>query len=188
MKRGRTKYDDSEYLIFVTTSITSHLHVFNEPKLAIKALQLLEEVRKKYEMKIYSYCLMPNHIHMILQSKTKGNLSPFMKTWKALTARAIIKYAEAKDSNLLSKFRDSAKQYDSSLGGRQEHQVWVSRFDDLLLRSSEVMRTKVNYIHENPVKKGIVTSAEEFEYSSAGWYGGNGESLIRLTDIRDLLI
>ena len=72
---------------------------------------------------------------MVVQSQNRGDLSQFMKTWKALTARVIIEYAEANDSKLLSKFQKSADRYDSSLGGRQEHQVWAPRFDDVQLRT-----------------------------------------------------
>ena len=188
MKRGRTKYDDSEYPVFVTTTVTDHLVVFDIPQLAKNCLELLEDVREQYRMKLYNYCLMPNHIHLIIQSSIKGDLSQFMKTWKALTARVIIEYAKAKDNKLLSKFRGSAERYNSSLGGRQVYQVWASRFDDVQLRSSEVLRTKVNYIHDNPVRNGIVKSPEEFEYSSAGWYESNTEAFVTITDIKRLLV
>ncbi len=110
-------------------------------------------------MKLYYHCLMPNHIHMVVQSQNRGDLSLFMKTWKASIARVIIEYAEVDDSKLLSKFQESANRYNSSLGGKQEHQVWAPRFDDVQLRTSKVLRTKVNYIHANPVRKGIVTDS-----------------------------
>lgn len=187
MKRGRTKYDDSEYPIFITTTITEHIYLFHKPKLAKTCLEIIESVREKYKMKLYCYCLMPNHVHMVVQSLNQGDLSQFMKTWKALTARVIIKYAETYDTELLSKFQESANRYDSSLGGRQEHQVWAPRFDDVQLRTSKVLKTKVNYIHDNPVRKGIVESSEEFKYSSASWYDSEKDTFVTLTDIRTLL-
>ena len=188
MKRGRTKYDDSEYPIFITTTVTQHIFLFHIPKLAKTCLEIIESVREKYKMSLYCHCLMPNHIHMVVQSQNRGDLSQFMKTWKALTARVIIEYAKANDNKLLSKFSGSAERYNSSLGGRQEYQVWTPRFDDVQLRSSDVLRTKINYIHDNPVRNGIVESPEEFEYSSAGWYESNTDTFVTLSDIRTLLV
>ena len=188
MKRGRTKYDDSEYPIFITTTVTQHIYLFHTPILAKTCLEIIESEREKYKMKLYCYCLMPNHIHLVVQSENRGDLSQFVKSWKALTARVIIEYAEANDSELLSKFQGSAERYSSSLGGRQLHQVWVPRFDDVQLRTSEVLRTKVNYIHANPIRKGIVKSPEEYNYSSAGWYEGKMDTFVSLTDISILLV
>jgi len=188
MKRGRTKYDDSEYPIFITTTVTKHIFLFHIPILAKTCLEIIDSVREKYKMKLYCYCLMPNHIHMVVRSLNQGDLSTFMKTWKALAARVIIEYAKVNDTKLLSKLQASAEYYNSSLGGRQLHQVWAPRFDDVQMRSSEVMRKKVNYIHENPMRKEIVESPEEFEYSSAGWYSGTSNSIVKLTDIRELIV
>ena len=182
MKRGRTRYDNSRSPVFVTTTITGHLHIFNESKLAIKVLQLLEEVRGKYEMKIYSYCLMYNHIHMILQSKKNGDLSKFMREWKSLTAKEILRFAEENSPELLKQFEKSAEKY--HLSSQQKYHVWASRFDDLQLITSEIAKIKFHYIHDNPVRKGMAENSSQYEYSSASWYEGKKELIISLSDIR----
>ena len=186
MKRGRTKYDDSETPVFVTSSITSHINVFKLDSLANKALTQLEDVREKYGMRIFAYCLMPNHIHLILQSNATGDLSNFMREWKSVTAREILTYAEDKSPRLLQQFEKAAEKY--HLSNKQRHHVWASRFDDLQLRTSNTIRVKLNYIHENPVRKGIVQKTGDYEYSSAGWYEEIGDSRVKLSDIRDLLV
>ena len=185
MKRDRTRYDNSRSPVFVTTTITGHLHIFNESKLAIKVLQLLEEVRGKYEMKIYSYCLMYNHIHMILQSKKNGDLSKFMREWKSLTAKEILKFAKENSPELLKQFEKSAEKY--HLSSQQKYHIWASRFDDLQLRTPEIVKIKFHYIHDNPVRKGLVENSSQYNYSSAGWYEGKGETIVSLSDIRTIM-
>jgi putative transposase len=53
---------------------------------------------------------------------------------------------------------------------KQKIKVWQDRFDDVALYSRKVLETKLNYIHENPVKKGFVKFAEEYKYSCAAYY------------------
>ena len=185
MKRGRTRYDDAEHPIFVTTTITDHINIFNKSNCAKKALELLEEVRGKYEMKIYSYCLMSNHIHLILQSKKNGDLSNFMREWKSLSAKEILNFAEENSPELLKQFEDSAEKY--HLSSQQKYHIWASRFDDLQLRTSEIVKVKFNYIHDNPVRKRIVVNSSQFKYSSASWYETRRESIVRLSDIRTIM-
>ncbi len=49
--------------------------------------------------------------------------------------------------------------------------LWKPRFDDLLINSEEQFSVKLNYIHENPVRAGLVATAAEWPYSSAAaWY------------------
>ncbi len=128
---------------------------------------------------------MPNHIHMIAQSKTKGDVSNFIREWKSFSARQIITFAKVRSSALLRAFSDSAKKY--GLKEEQDHQIWMPRFDDLQLRSPEVTRIKVNYIHTNPVRKSIIESPEQYLYSSAGWYIGEEERFLTLTDIKAII-
>ena len=128
---------------------------------------------------------MPNHIHMIAQSNKKGDISKFIREWKSFSARRIITYVKERSSILLRAFSESAKKY--GLKGEQDHQIWMPRFDDLQLRSPEVTRIKVNYIHMNPVRKGMNESPEQYLYSSAGWYDRGEERFLTLTDIKRII-
>ena len=185
MKRAKTKYDDSESPVFITSSITSQINVFSINLLADNAIRILEDVRKEYDMKIFAFCLMPSHIHLIIQSVRKGDVSNFMREWKSITARNILNFAKEKSPQLLKQFEEASVKY--HLSSKQKYHVWEARFDDLQLKTKETTRIKMNYIHENPVKKEIVEIPEQYMYSSAGWYDGTGESRVRLTDIRELL-
>lgn len=128
---------------------------------------------------------MPNHIHMIVQSNKKGDISNFIREWKSFSARLIITFAKKKSSALLNVFSESAKKY--GLKKEQDHQIWMPRFDDLQLRSPVVARIKVNYIHMNPVRKSIIESPERYSYSSAGWYDRGEERFLTLTDIKGII-
>ena len=122
---------------------------------------------------------------MILQSRKNGDLSKFMREWKSLTAKEILRFAEENSPELLKQFEKSAEKY--HLSSKQKYHIWASRFDDLQLKTLEIAKIKFHYIHDNPVRKGIVMIALQYKYSSAGWYEGKGESVVSLSDIRMIM-
>jgi len=60
----------------------------------------------------------------------------------------------------------------------QVFKLWKDRFDDLVLTKAETAVTKINYIHENPVRKGLVSRPEDWFYSSARDYLAIGTSAV----------
>jgi len=62
----------------------------------------------------------------------------------------------------------------------RRYQVWEDRFDDLALYSPEVFGTKLDYVHSNPVKRGLVDTPSDYAYSSARNYDSGDHSVIRV--------
>jgi len=183
MKRGRSRIDDSVYPLFVTTAITEFIPVFRDSDLAKRALRLLEERRRREKMRVFAYVLMANHLHAIVQASRKGGTSHFMASWKSLTARLII---ESVSPAAREAFAKAARAYGEP--ERKAHKVWMSRFDDVALFDQSIFATKLEYIHCNPVKAGLVERAEDYPFSSAGfYYAGCRDSIVELTDCRPLL-
>jgi hypothetical protein len=61
-----------------------------------------------------------------------------------------------------------------------QYQLWQERFDDLAIYSSKIAKVKINYIHDNLVRKGIVERPEEYLYSSARNYILDDHSIIEV--------
>lgn len=91
---------------------------------------------------LYAYCLMPDHLHLLYQLGPTADLSNVMQRFGSFTGRSICRH-----------------------GGRAR--VWSDGFHDHALRSETVLGDVVAYIHENPVKAGLVTAATEWPWSSA---------------------
>jgi putative transposase len=107
----------------------------------------IEFYRKRENADIYAYVLMPSHLHLIISIPEIKSISNFMRDLKRRTAR---EYFEL--YNLPS--------------GR----LWEDRFDDVGLYSEKSFFTKLNYIHQNPVRAGLVEKPEDWPYSSARFY------------------
>lgn len=103
---------------------------------------------------------MPNHIHLI----AKGNfLGKHISSFKSYSARRIIDYLitgeDYKSLNQLKAGKLSHKR-------DREHQLWTEGFHPKMIYSAEVMEQKIEYIHYNPVKAGLVKSMDDWIYSS----------------------
>jgi REP element-mobilizing transposase RayT len=92
------------------------------------------------------------------------NLSNTIASFKRHTALEIIKLLETdKKYWVLELFELKKKEYKS----KSYHQVWQEGFHPQLMTSDDMLIQKVDYIHQNPVKRGLVTEPEFWKYSSA---------------------
>jgi len=114
----------------------------------------LFHTQERWPFKLISYVLMPDHIHLIVNPKD-GRIRELAGALKSLSARRIIGVSEG------SSFLRDKPDVDGSI-----HQVWQESFKALPLWSDWLIWQKINYIHNNPIKSGLVRSAAEYRWSS----------------------
>ena len=117
--------------------------------------------REHKNLKIYGWVILDNHFHAVLAGP---DLARTIADLKKFTAREIIAQlpAEGRDwlLNQLRYFRAAHKQAST-------HQVWQEGVHPQAIVSDEMMLRKLEYLHNNPVKRGLVASPEHWRYSSA---------------------
>jgi REP element-mobilizing transposase RayT len=109
---------------------------------------------------------MSNHIHLIIRSEI-GKLSDTIREFKSFTAKKILEAINIESEShrewILNLFEFSAKQHKRN----EKYQVWTHENHAEIVYGNQFMDSKINYIHENPVRAGIVEKAEDYLYSSA---------------------
>ncbi len=116
---------------------------------------------------------MPNHIHTILS--TKENLSDIVRDFKQFTSRGITKALQEGEGNrLLKYFRKTAR----TAGRGNDFMVWQTGSLPISISGDSLFRQKLDYIHNNPVRKGYVDSPEHWIYSSARNYFLGDDSIL----------
>jgi putative transposase len=179
MKRQRRLTYGQALAYFVTATLSGFVELLREDGYAQIILRNLDFYREKFEFRLLAFVVMPQHIHLVLQPGPKGNISEIMRDFKRHTAKEIVeRLQEEKRTEVLSIFMEAAKKYHPN--ENREYQVWEDRFDDVAVYSDEVLRTKIEYIHNNPVKAGFVDSQDAFPYSSARNYHSGDHSVIRV--------
>lgn len=111
---------------------------------------------------LHAWCVMPNHVHVLFQPKAGWTMSKIVASWKSYTGRRISEY--------LKKATLERGEPSSQLAGRQpgtsSTTIWHREYWDRYIRDHAHYVNVVKYIHENPVKAGLVSKAEDWKWSS----------------------
>ena len=171
------------HLYFVTAAIVGRKKILSDPAIAGIVLETLDFLRKEGRMRLFSYVIMPEHLHLIVlpleYNGKKQTISDLMRDFKKFTSKRIIeKLKEQKRESLLNFFFKSAKAYK-----RQMYKVWQDSFFDENVFTQDFLNQKIQYIHYNPVRKGMVDEPEDYSLSSARNFVFEGEGVLELDEL-----
>jgi len=155
---------------FTTSTIVEWLPIFIEEEYFRILIESLNYCRENKGLKVHGYVFMLNHIHMLLSADS--NVSDIMRDFKTYTSHELIKRLKIQKCVIpLRVFRQAAKMDRKC----QTFKVWQRGFHPIGIETDKFYKQKLDYIHQNPVRKGYVTRPEYWFYSSAGYYAGLGE-------------
>ena len=161
MARGPRKCTNMFFYHIMVQGINKE-YILNEVEDKRQYLKFINKVKKEIDVYIVSYCIMDNHVHILIKEEYIECLSRFMHKVNTLYAM----YYNKKYNRVGYVFRD--------------------RYKSQVIYSENQLYTCINYIHNNPVKAGICRLASEYEYSSYNEYIKNMEEIQR--NINGLLI
>ena len=122
-------------------------------------------------LKVYAWVIMTNHIHIVCSCEEPFRISEFLRDFKKFTSRQImIRISEIGESRrywLRSHFSFNARR----IGRAKNFKIWRDDNHAINLNDIDIVE-KINYIHENPVKAGLVFESQQYVYSSAIDYSG----------------
>lgn len=152
---------------FITLTVVGWIDVFIRNDYCEEFINNLEYCRKNKGLKVYAYCIMSSHIHLIM-ANNDGNLPAIIRDLKSYTAKRIIEMissntAESRKKWLLHLFKYYAKFHNQN----SEYQFWQKTNHPIELFTPAVFDQKVDYIHRNPVEAMQVNDETAYVYSSA---------------------
>lgn len=103
---------------------------------------LIKEAKKLYPVKLFAYCLMPNHFHLIAMPEMAENLSKWMQWLMTSHVRRYNKHHNAVGH------------------------VWQGRFKSFIIQDNEYLINAMRYVEANPVRAGLVDTANDWPWSS----------------------
>jgi putative transposase len=134
--------------------------------------EAIDEARKELEFSLWAYVFMPEHVHLLVYPKRQQyDVRIFLQQIKEPVGRKAVKYLRVHAPHWLP--RITVKR-----GKRLERRFWQAGggFDRNVVEL-ETLLAMIEYIHANPVRRGLVSQAEEWKWSSAGWV--EGKNLLR---------
>ena len=140
-------------------------------------INALKFYQKNNGLIIYCYVIMNNHFHLIISQE---NVSRIMQSFKKFTATKITSELKLDNNQLiLSQLREQKAGYKIT----SNYQVWQEGFHPQEISTSKMLKQKIEYIHNNPVRKGLVSDPVDWKYSSAVDYLTDEKGLIDVCKI-----
>jgi REP element-mobilizing transposase RayT len=170
-------------IFFVTTTVVSFLSIFADPAACNILIRNIKHYQERYKFSILAYVIMPSHFHWIVEvNKKYGTISDIMRDIKKQSAVEIMSYLTNEKYDLkMELYKNAAMCYD------QKRKFWMKRFDDEVIRNEKMFWAKLRYIHNNPVKAGLVDKIYDYKYSSArNYYCRDNSLLIVDTEYADI--
>lgn len=169
MSRSYRVFTNNHYAYFITWTLVGWVHLFDKVSYRQIVLDSLNYLRTEKKTQLNAFVIMSSHIHAILWPEIDVNLSDVTRDFKRFTSRKISKEAEKQNATevlkIFKKARNENRSQDVST-----YQVWQEGSHPEAIFTEKFARQKMDYIHMNPVKAGLVETADEWLYSSARAY------------------
>jgi putative transposase len=128
------------FAYFVTICAKDKQEIFRNDTLNNEIINCLKEEKDKTGVKIFAYCLMPDHLHLLISPlDSTMNISKFIGSFKSKTTRIGWKF---------------------EIGDK----MWQGRFYDHIVRRSESLKKICDYMLNNPVRKKLVENWEDYKF------------------------
>ncbi len=173
------KFRDQEKPYFISFATVYWVDVFTRMKYKDILVESMNYCVDKKDLIIYAWVIMSNHAHMIIGTKGE-KMENIIRDLKKFTSKSIIHaikgdLQESRKEWLLNMFEKAGK----TNGNNRKYQFWQQHNNPIELDGNEMIQQKLDYLHNNPVKEGIVCDTVDFRYSSAVDYA-NGKGLVKV--------
>ena len=175
----RYKIHVAHELYFITVTVIDWVDLLEKAYYKDIIINGFKYCQKEKDLHVHAFVIMSNHYHAIV-SFNNTPLSDIMRDMKKYTSKQLINtIKDGTDSRkvwLLKKFEFAQKQ---SQRGKY-YKVWQDGFHPVLLSDNIMIEQRLDYLHNNPVKAGLVYKPEDYVYSSASSYCGLPDTLLKL--------
>lgn len=181
MSGDRYFINDQHSCYFLTITVVQWVDVFTRRDYRDVIIDSLSHCIDNKGLKLYAWVIMSNHIHLVAECTSPHRLTDFLRDFKKFASKKIVEticeIPESRREWLLDKFSFEARR----TGRAKEFKVWQddNHAIDLCSYDIEIME-KIDYIHLNPVRAGLVDDPEDYVYSSARDYGRIRNGLLKV--------
>jgi putative transposase len=181
MPAGLKRYYGNYDLHFITFSCYRRLPFLSSAGARDLFVQELARVRAEYRFKLVGYVVMLNHVHLLMSEPVKRTPSTVMQMLKQRVSRKMRSCGGA----LSSSFEGGSRAFRLNEDGQEGKAFWQERFYDFSVYRSGKVKEKLNYMHANPVIRGLVQHPKDWPWSSWSFYFQDGKGLLPMDLVID---
>lgn len=179
MPRGYRVFSGEHCPYFITCTIVDWLPVFIDRPYFEIIIESLKFIRAKKGAKIFAFVIMPTHLHLVVLPAENVSLSNVMRDFKRFTSQELTTQMERGGHE--SWLRIFGRHAPARAGG--EYRVWQEGFHPEQIHSAKFALQKIEYVHNNPVRKGLVDTPQHWRYSSARNYALGNDSVMEIDQL-----
>ncbi|SFQ35706.1 REP-associated tyrosine transposase [Hymenobacter arizonensis] len=153
-------------LFFVTLTVVGWIDVFTRSDYAEVFLESLRFCIRRKGLRVYAFCIMPSHVHLIADVDDGLLLAHVLRDLKSFTAKRIYELIETHPQESRREWLLYLLKFYGRPHG-QAFKFWQEGNHPLDLKSAAWMRQKQDYIHQNPVQSRLADEAHHYPFSSA---------------------
>jgi putative transposase len=164
-----TKYKvrNNELAHFVTFSVVNWIDALTRPDYKEIILESLQYCSKEKGLILHAWVIMSNHVHLIISAKEGHTISDILRDLKKFTSTQIVKaikenQKESRKEWMVWMFKRAGKQNSNN----KDIQFWQQDNHPIELGTHIIKQQRLDYLHENPVRAGIVYEPQDYIYSS----------------------
>jgi putative transposase len=167
MTEGLKRYYGHGHLHFVTFSCFHRQPLLGTPSARKLFINELARARNNYGFLLVGYVVMPEHVHLLIGEPKRGTPSTMLQMLKQRVSH---------------KMREEHRSESSARPHTQRRYFWQIRFYDFNVHSDPKRKEKLEYMHRNPVTRGLVEHPKDWPWSSWSFYE-NGEPGLVAIDV-----
>jgi REP element-mobilizing transposase RayT len=177
-----SKYKPGEAALphFITFSVIGWIDVFSREQYKEIFVESLKYCQENKGLVLHAWVIMTNHVHLIISSNTH-KIEDIVRDLKKYTSKQIIAAiqenpAESRKEWMLNLFNYAGKNNSNN----KEYQFWRQDYHPIELDTANKLNDRLDYLHENPVRSGLVWEPWHYKYSSAIDYYTNEHGLLKV--------
>jgi putative transposase len=166
-RKTRKRIDVPRHARELTFSCYKGYKFLDRDRTRLWFVQQLDEARRHFHFDLWAYVIMPEHVHVLVYpDDDQLDIGSAMGTIKEKVARPAIQFLKAQAPQWISRITVQE-------GDRIRRRFWQpgGGYDRNAVELATVDKM-IEYIHMNPVRRGLVTRPEDWLWSSARWYAG----------------
>ena len=164
MGRSRFRFGESPFPHFLTCTVVGWLPVFTRPETVQILLDSWRFLQDQGRLTLLGYVVLENHVHFIASAE---DLAKQVGDFKSYTARRVIDHLIERHVRILL---EGLEYHKARHKGDRAFQLWQEGSHPKVIETEAMLRQKLEYIHQNPVKRGYVSDPTHWRYSSARNY------------------
>ncbi|MEZ5944243.1 MAG: transposase [Planctomycetaceae bacterium] len=169
-RRHRQNINEAGHAHELTWSCYQGYPFLGRERCCLWLVDAIQQARETFDFDIWAWVFMPNHVHIIVHPRRKSyDIATIRQRIKEPVARQALRWLRENESDWLPRLQRQR-------GKRLEHLFWQSGggYDRNITEGTTLLKM-INYIHENPVRKELVTRGRDWKWSSAAWYVDQSE-------------